>query len=53
KELSTSLELNSSSRWLPLSGFRREIIAFILFWPFVAFILMRLFLRARISIRFR
>ncbi|CAF3696771.1 unnamed protein product [Rotaria sordida] len=53
KELSTSLELNSSSRWLPLSGFRQEIIAFILFWPFVAFILMRLFLRARISIRFR
>ncbi|CAF4215001.1 unnamed protein product [Rotaria sp. Silwood2] len=25
RELSTSLELNSSSRWLPLSGFRREM----------------------------
>ncbi|CAF3726839.1 unnamed protein product [Rotaria sp. Silwood1] len=53
KELLTSLKLNSSLSWLPLSGLRREIIVFILFWPFVAFILMRLFIRAKISIRFR
>ncbi|CAF1254564.1 unnamed protein product [Rotaria magnacalcarata] len=53
RELSARLESNSSSRWWPLSGFRREVIAFILLWPFVAFILMRLFLRTKISIRFR
>ncbi|CAF1263302.1 unnamed protein product [Adineta steineri] len=53
KELSIVSQLDSSSRWLPLSGFRRGAIAFVLLWPFIAFILIRLFLRAKINIRFR
>ncbi|CAF4928429.1 unnamed protein product [Rotaria sp. Silwood1] len=57
RELSTQLhrssKSNSLSRWLPLSGLRRRAIAFILLWPFFVFALIRLFLRARIIIRFR
>jgi acyl-CoA-binding protein len=45
--------MNSLSRWLPLSGLRRRAITFILLWPFFVFALIRLFLRARIIIRFR
>ncbi|CAF4196354.1 unnamed protein product, partial [Adineta steineri] len=51
KELSIVSQLDSSLRWLPLSGFRRGAIAFVLLWPFIAFILIRLFLRAKINIR--
>jgi hypothetical protein len=51
RELSS--ELNSSLKWFPLSGFRRGTIAFILLWPFLAYILIRLYLRAKIIIRFR
>jgi len=57
RELSTQLHCSSGpnviSRWLPLSGLRRRAIAFILLWPFFVFALIRLFLRARIIIRFR
>lgn len=44
---------HSVFRWLPLAGLRRRAVAFILLWPFVVFALIRLFLRARIIIRFR
>ncbi|UJR15245.1 hypothetical protein I4U23_002200 [Adineta vaga] len=57
RELSTQLysssQSKSLSRWLPLAGLRRRAIAFILLWPFFVFALIRLFLRARIIIRFR
>lgn len=53
REIAMTIELNSSSKWFPLSGFPRRTIAFILFWPFIAYLLIRLYLRARISIRFR
>ncbi|CAF3234178.1 unnamed protein product [Rotaria socialis] len=57
RELSTQLHCssgkNSLSRWFPLAGLRRRAIAFILLWPFFVFALVRLFLRARIIIRFR
>jgi len=51
REIAMTIELNSSSKWFPLSGFPRRTIAFILFWPFIAYLLIRLYLRSRISIR--
>ncbi|CAF0765112.1 unnamed protein product [Adineta steineri] len=57
RELSTQLHRSSEpkaiSRWFPLSGLRRRAVAFILLWPFFVFAVIRLFLRARIIIRFR
>ncbi|CAF0984020.1 unnamed protein product [Adineta ricciae] len=52
-QLCSSTQSNPLTRWLPLSGLRRRAIAFILLWPFFVFALIRLFLRARIIIRFR
>ncbi|CAF1101385.1 unnamed protein product [Rotaria sordida] len=52
-QLHRSSKSNTLSRWLPLAGLRRRAIAFILLWPFFVFALIRLFLRARIIIRFR
>jgi len=53
RHLHCSPSTTSLTRWLPLSGLRRRAIAFIMLWPFFVFALIRLFLRARIIIRFR
>lgn len=50
---SSSTTTTSLTRWLPLTGLRRRAVAFILLWPFFVFAVIRLFLRARIIIRFR
>ncbi|CAF0945629.1 unnamed protein product [Adineta ricciae] len=53
RELIKTTQTDSSSWWLPLANFRRGATAFILLWPFIAFVLIRLFFRAKIIIRFR
>ncbi|CAF1014339.1 unnamed protein product [Adineta ricciae] len=53
RELIKTAQTDSSSWWLPSANFRRSATAFILLWPFIAFVLIRLFFRAKIIIRFR
>ncbi|CAF0943048.1 unnamed protein product [Adineta ricciae] len=51
RELIKTAQTDSSSWWLPSANFRRSATAFILLWPFIAFVLIRLFFRAKIIIR--